>query len=113
MVSTLEIGKEPHSPVRVHALACQQRIIAAGTNVTNEQTSAVTFRNVAANAVFASKFAASRAEKNAIIASIGLPKWTQARSLTLKNNDPIPKRSCCEQFRSRLRTPTPRRIGGT
>src|SRR6266568_5884351 len=101
--STLEIGNELHSPVEIHAPACQLRIIAARTPVTNPQASAATFRNVAANAVFASKFAACRAEKNTIIASIGLLKWAQALSLTLKNSHWILKRSCCEQFRPGLR----------
>src|SRR5882724_9209303 len=95
--STREIGKGLHSPFKIHTAACQLIIIAARTNVTNPQASAVTFRKVAANAVFASTGAASRAEKNTIPASIGL-KLAPALALTLKN-DGIPKRSCCEQLR--------------
>src|SRR6267154_3091322 len=86
--STLEIGKELHSPVNIHARACQLRIIAARTNVTNVQASAATFKNVAAKAVFASTkaffaspCAASRAEKNTIIASVGALSNGHRRSL--------------------------------
>jgi hypothetical protein len=78
--SALEIGKELHSPFKIHAPACQLRIIAARTHVRNPQASAATFRNVAAKAVFASKFAASPAEKNTMIAS-GTLKWVHRRSL--------------------------------
>src|SRR5438874_2599172 len=84
--STLEIGKELHSPFKIHAPACQLRIIAATSHVTNPHASAATFRKVAAKAVVASNCAAARAEKNTIIASVGLLKWMQALSLTLKNN---------------------------
>src|SRR5882724_2014235 len=95
--STREIGKGLHSPFKIHTAACQLRIIAARTHVTNPQASAVTFRKVAANAVFASTGAASRAEKNTILASIGLKLAPGAR-LTLKNNG-ILKRSRCELLR--------------
>src|SRR5262245_52277097 len=81
--STLAIGKEFHLPSKIQTAACELRIIAASTNVTNAQASAVTFRNVAAKAVFASIFAASRAEKNTIIAS-GFSKGAQALASTLK-----------------------------
>src|SRR5262245_21090317 len=83
--STFEIGKDLHSPVKIHAPACQLRIITARTHDTKPQASAATFRNTAENAVFASKFVAARAEKNAIIASIGhLQMGTGALFLTLK-----------------------------
>src|SRR5882672_2492880 len=95
--STREIGKGLHSPFKIHTAACQPRIIAARTPVTNPQASAVTFRKVAANAVLASTCAASRAEKNTIPPSIG-PKLAPALALTLKNKG-IPRRSRCALLR--------------
>src|SRR6266545_7501097 len=77
--STREIGKGLHSPFKIHTVACQLRIIAARTPVTNPQASAVTFRKAAANAVFPSTCAASRAEKNTIPASHRAQIGTGAR----------------------------------
>jgi len=65
--STLEIVKELHWPYKIRSATCQLTILAARINVTSVEASAATLKNVAAKAVFASKRAASRVEKNTII----------------------------------------------